>query len=230
MDRDDVARFRRNLEKHLRGDFSAEERHRIEERKARTEANVKRIIRNCGGKNPLLGYWFPNKINDWRRLWKYVCVLMWCWRTWQFLPTWSRRCVRRHYLSAYCAFLNSGEIVAAFTLMNDALMISSQTEKEDFIDETKVPASAQAADLHYKKGDNEQSPERIIRRLLYTTCKKRELHCCNSLILKWCQRESNQWHKDFQSFALYGIEKLRFSMQPTELWHFINQQSWKNLL
>ena len=56
MDREDVARFRRNLEKHLRGDFSAEERHRIEERKARTEANVKRIIRNCGGKNPLLGY------------------------------------------------------------------------------------------------------------------------------------------------------------------------------
>lgn len=56
MGRDDVARFRRNLEKHLRGDFSAEERHRIEERKARTKANVKRIIRNCGGKNPLLGY------------------------------------------------------------------------------------------------------------------------------------------------------------------------------
>lgn len=56
MDREDVARFRRNLEKHLRGNFSAEERHRIEERKARTEANVKRIIRNCGGKNPLLGY------------------------------------------------------------------------------------------------------------------------------------------------------------------------------
>ena len=26
--------------------------------------------------------------------------------------------------------------------------------------------------------------------------------------LLWCQRESNQWHKDFQSFAL-----------PTELWH-----------
>ena len=56
MGRDDVARFRRNLEKHLRGDFSAEERHRIEERKARAKANVKRIIRNCGGKNPLLGY------------------------------------------------------------------------------------------------------------------------------------------------------------------------------
>lgn len=56
MDREDVARFRRNLEKHLRGDFNAEERHLIEERKARAKANVKRIIANCGGKNPLLGY------------------------------------------------------------------------------------------------------------------------------------------------------------------------------
>ena len=52
MDRDDVARFRCNLEKHLRGDFNAEERHR----KVRTEANANRIIANCGGKNPLLGY------------------------------------------------------------------------------------------------------------------------------------------------------------------------------
>ena len=56
MNRDDVARFRRNLEKHLRGDFDAEERHRIAERKARAEANANRIIANCGGKNPLLGY------------------------------------------------------------------------------------------------------------------------------------------------------------------------------
>ena len=52
MDRDDVARFRCNLEKHLRGDFNAEERHR----QVRTEANANRIIANCGGKNPLLGY------------------------------------------------------------------------------------------------------------------------------------------------------------------------------
>ena len=34
------------------------------------------------------------------------------------------------------------------------------------------------------------------------------LHCCKRLSLKWYQRESNQRHKDFQSFAL-----------PTELWH-----------
>lgn len=56
MDREDVARFRRNLEKHLRGDFNTEERRQIEERKARTEAIVKRIIANCDGKNPILGY------------------------------------------------------------------------------------------------------------------------------------------------------------------------------
>lgn len=56
MDREDVARFIRNLEKHLQGNFNAEERHRNAERKARAEANANRIIANCGGKNPLLGY------------------------------------------------------------------------------------------------------------------------------------------------------------------------------
>ncbi len=49
-----------------------------------------------------------------------------------------KECVRRRYLSAYTVFLDSGEIVAAFTLMNDALMIGSQTEKEDFIDDLKL--------------------------------------------------------------------------------------------
>ena len=53
------------------------------------------------------------------------------------------KCVKRCYLSAYCAFLNSEEIVAAFTLMNDALMISSQTEKEDFIDDLKLEVDAE---------------------------------------------------------------------------------------
>lgn len=56
MDREDVARFRRNLEKHLRDDFSADERFRLNERKARAEAITKRITANCGGKNPILGY------------------------------------------------------------------------------------------------------------------------------------------------------------------------------
>ena len=56
MDLDDVALFRCNLEKHLKGDYNAQERHRNAERKARTEANANLIIANCGGKNPLLGY------------------------------------------------------------------------------------------------------------------------------------------------------------------------------
>lgn len=56
MDRDDVDRFRHNLEKHLRKDFNTAERHRMEVRQARTKANAQRIIKNCGGKNPLLGY------------------------------------------------------------------------------------------------------------------------------------------------------------------------------
>lgn len=56
MNRENVTRFRHNLEQHLRGDFSADERHRIEERKARTEAITKRITANRGGKNPILGY------------------------------------------------------------------------------------------------------------------------------------------------------------------------------
>lgn len=55
MDREDVARFRHNLEKHLRGDFSVEERYHIEARQVRSEANAKRIIANCGGRNPILG-------------------------------------------------------------------------------------------------------------------------------------------------------------------------------
>ena len=56
-----------------------------------------------------------------------------------------RECVQRHYLSAYIVYLKSGEIVAAFTLMNDALMISSQTEKEDFIDDLKLEADEDVA-------------------------------------------------------------------------------------
>ena len=56
MDRDDVVRFRTNLEKHLRGGLNAEERRQVETRKARAEINARKIIANCGGKNPILGY------------------------------------------------------------------------------------------------------------------------------------------------------------------------------
>ena len=38
-----------------------------------------------------------------------------------------RQCIAHHYLAVYCAYLDSNEIVALFTLMNDALMISGQS-------------------------------------------------------------------------------------------------------
>ena len=56
MDRDDVARFRANIEKHLRGSQNEEQRHQVETRKAKAEAIAKKIIENCGGKKPILGY------------------------------------------------------------------------------------------------------------------------------------------------------------------------------
>lgn len=58
-----------------------------------------------------------------------------------------RECVNRHYLSAYCASTDSGEIIAAFTLMNDALMISGQSEKEDFIDDLKYETHEDSVDF-----------------------------------------------------------------------------------
>ncbi len=56
MDRDDVARFHRNLEKHLREEFNEEERRQNAECQAQMEAVAKQIIANCGGRNPLLSY------------------------------------------------------------------------------------------------------------------------------------------------------------------------------
>ncbi|MDE7386363.1 MAG: hypothetical protein K2N28_04420 [Muribaculaceae bacterium] len=58
-----------------------------------------------------------------------------------------RECVKRHYLAAYCAINGSSEIVAVFTLMNDALMISGQTEKEDFIDDLRFDTSEDIVDF-----------------------------------------------------------------------------------
>lgn len=56
MDNEDVDRFRCKLAKHLRGDFSDKEKQQIEAIQARTKANAKQIIANCGGQNPILGY------------------------------------------------------------------------------------------------------------------------------------------------------------------------------
>lgn len=56
MGKDDVVAFRNKLEKHLRNDYSTDEKLALELKRARTEANAKRIITNCGGKNPILGH------------------------------------------------------------------------------------------------------------------------------------------------------------------------------
>lgn len=51
-------------------------------------------------------------------------------------------CGSRKYLSAYCASLVSGEIIAAFTLMNDAIMVASESEKDDFISDLEYESEA----------------------------------------------------------------------------------------
>lgn len=56
MKREDIERFHKNLERHLRGSNNAKERLELENQRAETMANANKIIANCGGKNPLLGY------------------------------------------------------------------------------------------------------------------------------------------------------------------------------
>lgn len=58
-----------------------------------------------------------------------------------------RQCVYHRYLSAYCAYNESGEIIAAFTLMNDALMISSHVEKDDFIEDLRFETEGDIVDF-----------------------------------------------------------------------------------
>lgn len=56
-------------------------------------------------------------------------------------------CVKHRYLAPYCAALISGEIIAAFTLMNDALVIKSHDEKLDFIEDMKWETDEKIADF-----------------------------------------------------------------------------------
>lgn len=58
-----------------------------------------------------------------------------------------KECVNHHYLSAYCAIIGRGDIVAAFTLMNDALMIAGQQDKEEFIDDLKFDTTSNIVDF-----------------------------------------------------------------------------------
>ena len=56
MGQDDIVSFRKTIEKHLRGNNTPEELQQIQKNKARAKANAEKIISNCGGKNPILGY------------------------------------------------------------------------------------------------------------------------------------------------------------------------------
>lgn len=58
-----------------------------------------------------------------------------------------RECVEKHYLSAYCAEVPNGAIIAAFTLMNDAVMIAGETEKSDFIYDLKFEVENEIIDF-----------------------------------------------------------------------------------
>jgi len=49
-----------------------------------------------------------------------------------------KECVDKRYLSAYCVVTPSNEIIAAFTLMNDALMIGDKEDKHDFFEDLRL--------------------------------------------------------------------------------------------
>lgn len=58
-----------------------------------------------------------------------------------------KECVEHKYLSAYCAFTESDSIVAAFTLMNDAIIIGSEDEKTDFFDDLRLEEDSSVVDF-----------------------------------------------------------------------------------
>ncbi len=68
-----------------------------------------------------------------------------------FFRTEVKECVSHRYLTAYCAYTDNDGIVAAFTLMNDAIMIDSEDEKEDFIDDMRFDEDNDIVDFFKKQ-------------------------------------------------------------------------------
>ncbi len=58
-----------------------------------------------------------------------------------------RECVDNRYLSAYCVISASNTIIAAFTLMNDALMIGDRDERQDFFDDLRLETESCIVDF-----------------------------------------------------------------------------------
>lgn len=65
----------------------------------------------------------------------------------KFFRTEVKECVERRYLSAYCAFTESHRIVAAFTLMNDSIMIGGNDEKADFFEDLRLDEDENIVDF-----------------------------------------------------------------------------------
>lgn len=65
----------------------------------------------------------------------------------KFFKSEVKECVMQRYLSAYCAFTESHGIVAAFTLMNDSIMIGGEDEKADFFEDLRLEEDASVVDF-----------------------------------------------------------------------------------
>lgn len=65
----------------------------------------------------------------------------------KFFRTEVKECVERRYLSAYCAFTESHGIVAAFTLMNDSIMVGGNDEKADFFEDLRLDEDENIVDF-----------------------------------------------------------------------------------
>lgn len=65
-------------------------------------------------------------------------------------------CARYGYVAAFCAKNNKGEIIALFTLANDAIVLSSTYEKQDFVEATF--SSYQAAGCQFITVDSLNNP------------------------------------------------------------------------
>lgn len=58
-----------------------------------------------------------------------------------------KECVEKRYLSAYCAFTESDEILAVFTLMNDAIMVGGENERADFFEDLLLEQETDIVDF-----------------------------------------------------------------------------------
>lgn len=56
MTQDEIRQFRLEMLRRMKGNFTEEERRAAQKRKRRMEEVANRIMKNNGGKNPILGY------------------------------------------------------------------------------------------------------------------------------------------------------------------------------